>query len=149
VEAGVAVTGTAQKPEVRLVSTPPVPDAEKLSWLVLGRAPERGGSDATMLLAAASSILGGKGEGVTTRIAEALGVDEFSLRRAGSSEVLADQILTIGKRLSAKASVGYEQGMAASIGALRFTYILSRRVSIVTRTGENNAVDLFYSFSFD
>ena len=36
VEAGVAITGTAQSPRVRLVSNPGVPDSEKLSWLVLG-----------------------------------------------------------------------------------------------------------------
>jgi translocation and assembly module TamB len=39
VEAGVEVTGTARRPIVRLVSDPDVPDAEKLSWLVLGQAP--------------------------------------------------------------------------------------------------------------
>src|SRR5690606_36108027 len=43
VEAGVAITGFAQAPQVRLVSEPNVPDAEKLSWLVLGRPPEHDG----------------------------------------------------------------------------------------------------------
>ncbi|HEX6827611.1 MAG TPA: translocation/assembly module TamB domain-containing protein, partial [Burkholderiales bacterium] len=37
VEAGVAITGTALSPRTRLVSFPPVPDSEKLSWLVLGQ----------------------------------------------------------------------------------------------------------------
>ncbi|HEX9179559.1 MAG TPA: translocation/assembly module TamB domain-containing protein [Burkholderiales bacterium] len=37
VEAGVAITGTVLSPRTRLVSFPPVPDAEKLSWLVLGQ----------------------------------------------------------------------------------------------------------------
>jgi translocation and assembly module TamB len=37
VEAGVAITGTALSPRVRLVSRPDVPDSEKLSWLVLGQ----------------------------------------------------------------------------------------------------------------
>ena len=38
VEAGVAVTGTVKVPVIQLTSNPPVPDSEKLSWLVLGQA---------------------------------------------------------------------------------------------------------------
>ena len=49
VEAGVTVTGTAQRPVVRLVSTPPVPDSEKLSWIVLGRVPDASGTDTSLL----------------------------------------------------------------------------------------------------
>src|SRR5690606_21978931 len=36
VEAGVALSGTVLSPRLRLVSTPDVPDSQKLSWLVLG-----------------------------------------------------------------------------------------------------------------
>ena len=42
VEAGVAVTGTLERPLVRVVSNPAVPEGEALSWLMLGRAPELG-----------------------------------------------------------------------------------------------------------
>ncbi|MDR3322699.1 MAG: translocation/assembly module TamB domain-containing protein, partial [Zoogloeaceae bacterium] len=64
VEAGVSITGTARKPVIKLVSTPNVPDAEKLSWLVLGEAPEQNdGNDASALLAAANAILGGQDSG--------------------------------------------------------------------------------------
>ena len=152
VEAGVAVTGTAQRPVVRLVSTPPVPDAEKLSWIVLGRAPDAGGADTSLLIAAAGTILGGSGESLTGQIAQALGVDEFSLRQAtdgDTSDTLASQILTVGKRLSDRAWLGYEQGLTAATGALKFTYALTPRISLVTRAGEDNAVDVFYNFHFD
>ena len=37
VEAGVELTGTVKVPRVRLVSNPPVPDDEKLSWLLTGQ----------------------------------------------------------------------------------------------------------------
>jgi translocation and assembly module TamB len=149
VEAGVAVTGTAQRPLVRLVSTPPVPDAEKLSWIVLGRAPDAGGADTSLLIAAASTILGGPGESLTGQIAQALGVDEFSLRQAPDGDTLANQILTVGKRLSERAWLGYEQGLTAATGALKFTYALTPRISLVTRAGGDSAVDVFYNFRFD
>ncbi len=43
VRAGVQVTGSALDPRVRLYSEPDLPDAEKLSWVVLGRSAASGG----------------------------------------------------------------------------------------------------------
>jgi translocation and assembly module TamB len=149
VEAGVSVTGTVQRPVVRLVSTPPVSDAEKLSWIVLGRAPDAGGTDASLLLAAAGAILGGQGDGVTAQLAQAFGVDEVSLRQAATGEPLTGQILVLGKRLSARTYLGYEQGLSAATGAVKLTHALTPRISIVTRAGEDNAIDVFYHFAFD
>ncbi|MDI6745902.1 MAG: translocation/assembly module TamB domain-containing protein, partial [Rhodocyclaceae bacterium] len=149
VEAGVSVTGTVQRPVVRLVSTPPVSDAEKLSWIVLGRAPDAGGTDAAVLLTAAGAILGGQGDGVTAQLAQAFGVDEVSLRQAATGEPLTGQILVLGKRLSARTYLGYEQGLSAATGAVKLTHALTPRISIVTRAGEDNAIDVFYHFAFD
>lgn len=149
VEAGVSVTGTAQRPVVRLVSTPPVPDAEKLSWIVLGRPPDAGGTDTSLLLSAASAILGGQGEGLTAQLAQAFGIDEISLRQAPTGDPLTGQILTLGKRLSARTYIGYEQGLTAAAGAIKLTHALTPRISIITRSGEDNAIDVFYHFAFD
>ena len=53
------IGGTARKPVVRLISDPELPDAEKLSWLILGHAPDNlGAGDASVLLAAAGGLLG-------------------------------------------------------------------------------------------
>ena len=41
VEAGVTITGTVKVPVIQLTSNPPVPDSEKLSWLVLGQPLDR------------------------------------------------------------------------------------------------------------
>jgi translocation and assembly module TamB len=148
VEAGVTVTGTVQRPVVRLVSTPPVPDAEKLSWIVLGRPPDAGGVDASLLINAAGSILGG-GEGVSGQIAQRFGIDELSLRPEDSQEPLAGQVLVLGKRLSARTHLGYEQGLSTASRAVRLTHALTPRISVVTRAGGDNAIDIFYSLSFD
>lgn len=149
VEAGVTVTGTAQRPVIRLVSTPPVPDSEKLSWIVLGRAPDSGGTDASLLLSAASAILGGQGESPLRQITRAIGIDEFSLRQEQGGDPLASQVMTLGKRLSARAFLNYEQGLSAAAGAVKLTYILTPRISVVTRAGEDNAVEVFYNFTLD
>ncbi len=43
VEVGVAITGSTQNPRVRLTSEPEMNDIDKLSWLILGRAPDGAG----------------------------------------------------------------------------------------------------------
>ena len=144
VEAGVEVSGTARHPVTRLVSTPNVPDAEKLSWIVLGRVPESGGFDASLLLAAAGNIIGGSSNGQVSR---AIGVDELSLRQKESGDP-QNQVVIVGKRLSSRAYLSYEQGLTDPGGVTKFTYTLTRRITIVTRTGIEDAIDLFYSFRF-
>lgn len=152
VEAGVAVTGTARHPAVKLVSTPDVPDVEKLSWIVLGRAPSSTGSDSSSLLAAAGGILGGGAGGITGQLKQALGVDELSLRQNDSTSIndnpLSSQIVTVGKRLSSRAFISYAQGITAVAGVTKLTYTLTPRVNIVTQAGMDNAIDVFYIFSF-
>ena len=153
VEAGVEVTGTAQRPSVRLVSTPTVPDYEKLSWIVLGRPPSTGGADTSLLFTAAGSILGAQSGGLTGQIKQTLGIDELSLRPGESggaqSGDLSNQIATVGKRLSARAFLSYEQGVTAAAGVTKLTYTLTPRINIVTQAGIESAIDVFYTFSFD
>jgi translocation and assembly module TamB len=147
VVAGVEVTGSVRHPKVRLVSTPAVPDLEKLSWIALGRAPG-GKADASLLLAAAGSILGGQSGGVTDKISQALGVDELSIRQAGS-DALMGQIGVIGKRLSKRAYLSYEQGLTAVVGVTKLTYTLTPHITLVTRAGFDNAIDVLYTLRFD
>lgn len=145
VEAGVEVTGTARHPVIRLVSTPTVPDAEKLSWIVLGRVPESGSIDSSLLLAAAGNLLGGQSVG---QLGRTIGVDELSLRQRETGDALQNQVVTVGKRLSSRAYLSYEQGLSDVGGLTKFSYTLTPRITLVTRTGTEDAIDLFYSFRF-
>ncbi|MEO8332716.1 MAG: translocation/assembly module TamB domain-containing protein [Gallionella sp.] len=145
VEAGVEVTGTLRRPKARLVSTPNVPDGEKLSWIILGHVPESNGVDTALMIAAAGGILGGQSNG---QLGKVLGVDEFSLSQQTGADSQQSQKVTVGKQLSARARVGYEQVLSEVGGVATFTYTLTRRITIVTRTGNEDALDLLYSFRF-
>lgn len=151
VEAGVEVTGTVRRPQIRLVSRPEVPDSEKLAWIVLGRAPDAGGLDSALLLSAAGSIFGGQAdEGIMDNISRGLGLDEFSIRQRSGEDALTGQVGMVGKRLSERAYLSYERGLTAtSAGIARLTYSLFPNISVVTRAGEDSSVDLFYNFEFD
>jgi translocation and assembly module TamB len=145
VEAGVEVTGTVRHPLVRLVSTPEVPDAEKLSWIVLGRVPDTSGVDSSLLIAAAGSILGGQS---SSQLGKTLGIDQFSLSQQTGADSQQVQKVTVGKQLSSRARISYEQSLNVAGSVTIFSYTLTPRITIVTRTGTEDALDIFYTFRF-
>ncbi|HBI68162.1 MAG TPA: hypothetical protein DDZ22_03795, partial [Massilia sp.] len=154
VEAGVQVTGTAQAPVAKLVSTPSVPDSEKLSWLVLGHGMEgTSGNEKDVLSAAAGALLGGKGGtgGITSKLANSLGVDELGVGqgRNGDAEGLANTVVTVGKRISSRAYLSFEQGATTASSLVRLRYKLNPRWTLQFQTGTNTALDVLYAWAFD
>ena len=154
VEAGVQVRGTARAPQARLVSTPNVPDSEKLSWLVLGHGMEgTSGNEKDVLSAAAGALLGGAGGtgGFQSKVANALNVDEFGIGqgRNGEAEGLANTVVTIGKRISSRAYISFEQGATTASSLVRLRYKLTPRITLQFQTGTNTALDVLYAWAFD
>ncbi|KON82115.1 translocation/assembly module TamB domain-containing protein [Azoarcus sp. PA01] len=169
VEAGVAIVGSARRPQVRLVSEPNVPDPEKLSWLVLGRPPTAGGgADLGLLLPAAQALFGGPGGGITEQLSRSLGFDQFSIgqgelssvTRGATSRVVGEgsvvtgegtvsgQVLSVGKRLSSDLFLSFEQSLGGAESLVKLTYQLTRQVSVVARGGSDNSADVYYTISF-
>jgi translocation and assembly module TamB len=156
VEAGVQVRGSALAPSARLVSTPNVSDSDKLSWLVLGHGMEAAtGSEADVLSAAAGALLGGKGGtgGITSKIANKLGVDELGVRRAAGATSgasgLESTVVTVGKRISSRLYISFEQGAGTATSAVRLRYKLTPKITLQLQTGTNTALDVLYSWAFD
>lgn len=153
VEAGVRVRGTAQSPQAQLVSTPNVPDSEKLSWLVLGHGMEgTSGNEKDVLAAAAAALLGGKGGtgGITQKLATSLGVDELGLKQAnGTATGLESTVVTVGKRISSRAYLSFEQGATTASSLVRLRYKWSPKITLQFQTGTNTALDVLYSWAFD
>lgn len=143
---GVQVTGTAQAPFVRLYAEPDLPEAEKLSWLVLGRAAAAGGAETALLQSAALALLqsrtgtgGGKGP------AALLGLDELGFRREGAE----GPAVTLGKRLGRNLYASYERSLTGALGTLFVFYDLSQRLTVRAQAGERAAVDLIFTFAYD
>ena len=158
VEAGVAVTGTVKVPIITLVSYPPVPDSEKLSWLVLGQSIDRSSSgDLAALQAASAALLGPNSKPVTTSIAQSMGLDDISIRSsAGTARTAArtgtpdttGHVVSIGKRLSEHLTVAWEQGLTVATNALRIEYSLTQSLSVRAEAGTVSGLGLFYRKSF-
>jgi translocation and assembly module TamB len=158
VEAGVAVTGTVKVPIVALTSNPPVPDAEKLSWLVLGQGLDRtSGADVAALQAASAVLLGPNSKPVTATIAQRLGLDDISVKGAASSTrggargtpSTEGQVLAVGKRLSENLSIVYEQGLTVATNALRLEYNLTGSLTLRAEAGTVSGVGMYYRRNFE
>jgi translocation and assembly module TamB len=162
VEAGVEVTGSVSHLRVRLVSTPDVPEPEKLSWLVLGRGPsDLGPGDASVLVSAAASMFG-KNPGQD--FGQKLGFDEVKIGRSGANSVLgvlpqstvagrtgtasAAEVVTVGKKLTRDVHLTYEQGLSDAEGTLKVAWQITRRFQLLARAGYLPGLDAVYRWTF-
>lgn len=148
---GVQISGSAQDPRVRLVATPDLPDAEKLAWLVLGRPATGAGAEAAILQQAALALLAGNDSTLNSGLAGALGLDEISYRGEslnadGTTRAAA---VTLGKRISNELYLSYETGLAGAMGTVSVFYDISRHFTLRARAGDENAVDLIFTWPYD
>jgi translocation and assembly module TamB len=149
---GVQISGSAQSPRVRLFSDPELPDSEKLAWLVLGRPATGAGAEAAILQQAALALLAGRSGGALDGgLAGALGLDEIGVRGEttnadGSNNAAA---FTLGKQVSNKLYLSYERTLAGTLGTVSMFYDFSRRVTLRGRAGEENAIDLIFTLTYD
>jgi translocation and assembly module TamB len=153
VEAGVAVSGTLRNPYVRIVSDPPVPEGEALSWLVLGHAPSTANAGQLAALPLATNVLIGKATG---GLSQRLHVDELGLRSgSGSGGTLGDQFVTVGKRISDRVYVYFDQGLRNAATVLRLEMTLTQRIvarlesGTASATGPASSIGLYYRYRWD
>lgn len=146
---GVQISGTVLSPRVRLYSEPEMADADKLAWLVLGRAAANGAAESALLQQAALALLGG-GRGLSDSLAQSLGLDEVSFSGVKNTDTgVTSAALTLGKRLSKDFYVSYERSLAGTMGTFYIFYDLTRRFTLRAQTGEKSAVDLIFTLSYD
>lgn len=151
VEAGVEIQGTVRNPRVQLVSNPEVSDPEKLAWLVLGKpAGSAGTTDSDKLQGAAVALAAGLGTSPLQRqLAKAIGLDEIRFAPTTSSTGQQSGLLTVGKRIGDRIYVAYQQSLTTAENVVRVSYKLSNNWSLRTESGTTDAVDIFYTLSFD
>jgi translocation and assembly module TamB len=158
VEAGVAITGTVKVPIIQLTSNPPVPDNEKLSWLVLGQGIDRTSSaDMAALQAASAALLGQGGKPVTATVAQSIGLDDISIGRGATSTRsnapgtadAANQVVSFGKRINDRLMLVYEQGLTVAKNALRLEYALTRTLTLRAEAGVVSSFGIYYRKVFD
>jgi translocation and assembly module TamB len=148
VRVGVAVTGTVLVPRVRLFSDPDMSDADKLSWLLRGRASEGPGSgDTALLQAAAMALISGDEPNAMDQFFNVFGLDDLSVRQSDSAS--GGAIVSVGKQLSRNWYVGYERGLNATTGNWQLIYRIAQRFTVRAQSGESNSIELIWSWRWN
>jgi translocation and assembly module TamB len=143
VVAGVAITGTLQKPEARLISEPAMEESEIMAWLLTGRGLTAGSESDNAMIAQALAVYGlEQGRGVTEKIGDKLGLDEIAV---GSDWESSDASLMLGKQISDRLYLRYAIGLFDAVSTVMLRYTLSRRVHLEALSGGNQqSLDLIY-----
>ena len=145
--AGLRIQGTVASPELTLFTEPADKTQDAiLSYVVLGRDINEASDQEADLLATAALALAVKGgSGVGTNIAQALGVQEFGLETRGKGD---DTELVVSGRLNDRLLLRYGRGVFDAESTLYLRYDLTQKLYLEAAQGAQDAVDLFYSFSF-
>ena len=154
VEVGVELTGSVRVPRVRLVSTPPMPDGEKLAWLITGHGLDRStGADLSAISAASSLLFGVNERPAATTIARQFGLDDVSFRSRATTgtgaQTIGSPVVAFNKRLNERLALVYEQGITVATNVLRLEYALTQSITLRAETGTASGVGIAYRRSFD
>lgn len=143
--AGVKVSGPADTPRVEIFSSPSMPQANALSYLLRGQDidGESGGNAMTTTLIGLSLAKSGK---VVGEIGQAFGVQDLQLDTAGSG---GDSQVTISGYIAPDLQVKYGVGIFNSLGEFTLRYRIISDLYIEAISGVDSAVDLIYQFTFD
>ena len=142
--AGLRVNGVVENPVVEVFSIPSKPQANALSYLLLGRDMQSGG-DRNMTAGLISLGIASSG-GFVGQIGEAFGLKELSLDTAGSGDKA--KVLVSGY-LSPRLQVKYGVGIFDQFGEFTLRYRLMRKLYLEAVRGLNKSVDLLYKVEFD
>jgi translocation and assembly module TamB len=142
--AGLDATGTMDNPRVTLWSEPTMPQAEQLSYLVLGRPiNDVGAQEGDTLTRAAQSLELRGGRYLAKRLGGVFGLEEARIDTGEGG--LHQASLVLGKFLSPRLYVAYGVGLfQEGANSLLVRYLLSKKFTLEAATGQNARADLLY-----
>lgn len=145
--AGIRVTGPADEPQISIFSEPAKPQANALSYLLMGRdLDSESGSAANAITTSLIGLSIAQSGKVLGDIGEAFGVRDLTLDTEGAGD--ASQV-TVSGYLTRNLQLKYGVGIFEPIGQFTLRYRLLRSLYIEAVSGVDNAVDILYKFEFD
>lgn len=145
--AGIRVNGPADQASVVIFSEPSKPQANALSYLLMGR--DLSGSGDTKSNPLTSGLIGlgiANSNGMVSQLGQAFGFEQFTLDTAGTGD---DSQVTVGGYLSPKLQLKYGVGIFNSLGEFTLRYELMKNLYLEAVQGLDSAVDVLYKFEFD
>jgi translocation and assembly module TamB len=111
-------------------------DSDKLSWLMLGRAPETvGGADTALLQQAAMALLAGEGEAPSDQVLKRLGLTNFGVGQQTDANNVKQTVVTLGRQVSKRVYVGYERSVTNAAYNWQVIYRIAQRLTLRAQAG--------------
>ncbi|MEQ6341808.1 MAG: translocation/assembly module TamB domain-containing protein [Gammaproteobacteria bacterium] len=167
---GLNVRGTLQSPVLSAFSEPAMPEADALSYLLLGRPMSQASAAEGQQLSNAALGLGlAGGEVLAQKIGKAFGIEEVRMETRvapitgatilpgalpsavtgtapGTASATANAALVLGKYLTPRLYISYGVGVVDRLQTLRLRYQLSRRWTLEAEgSGLQSGADLLYN----
>ena len=143
--AGIRLTGSAEQPTTQIFSEPAMSQEQALSYLILGRPLSGTGEDNNMLAEAALGLGLMGSSGITSGLANHLGIKDFELDTEGSGD--STSVVASGK-INERLSVRYGVGVFEPASTIALRYKLSKRVYVEVASGFASSLDIFYKRDF-
>ena len=165
IRAGVVVSGTLEKPTIKMYSDPPMSETDILAYIVFGHPLGGGSGEQSALLMKAASVLLSRGESSTLQdqLQKKLGIDVLDVETSttpgaqvtpgtpapGTPEsTAARSLITVGKYLTPKLYISYGQSLFKSGNLFKMRYSLSRHFDIESQSGVESGADIVYKIDF-
>lgn len=147
VRAYLALTGPLSKPHPRIFSEPALSETEALAYLVTGRGLDQAGQGGGNIAGAALALGLSTADPMIQQLSGGLGLDEITVDTG--EDGLESSSVTLGKYLNPDLYVGYTQGLFNPEGAVLMRLRLREKLTIESRSGNEQAVDLIYRIEHD
>jgi len=146
-EVGVMLSGGLKNIQGSLYSTPSLPENEILALLITGKSFNKmDDQDGNALISAIASFGIERGEGITSKISDTLGLDNLALN---SGDTYLNSSLGLGKYLTPDLLMRYEIGLFDRQAVLSIEYTLTEHVKLEVKTGLSQSVDISYTIEKD
>jgi translocation and assembly module TamB len=140
---GIRATGSINKPQLELFSTPAMGQTDILSYLLLGRPLENASDKDAQAMAKAALALGlSGGDRLVRSLRERFGLDEMRVESSANGDQAS---LVIGRYLSPRLYVSYGIGLIEAFNTFVVRYQISNRWQLKAESGESHSADLIYS----
>lgn len=146
-EVGLQLSGGLNNIQGTLYSTPSLPENEILAMLITGKSFNKmNDQDGGALISAIANLGIERGEGITSKIGDTLGLDNLAV---SSGENYQNSSLGLGKYLTPDLLMRYEIGLFDRQAVLSIYYTLSEHFKLEVKTGLSQSVDISYTIEKD
>jgi translocation and assembly module TamB len=137
------VTGPLKSPTTKVSTDPSSSESDALAYLLTGRSLQHVGESQSGALAKAAFSYGA---GQLSWLGDQMGIDDYDIEEG---ETLEDSAVRLGKYITPDFYIGLSMGFFSNTYAVLFKQQLTKHLSLQSKAGETQRIDLKYQLDTD